>query len=341
MRFGTFCTGIGAPEVAFHRLGWESVFFSEIAKFPNAVLKTHWPNVPNIGDMNHAHNNPIFQNESIDLICAGTPCQSFSIAGLREGMASPNGNLALQFLRLCDRKRPRWVVWENVPGVFSSWSDAPDGSKVDGSGYGRETVEQTNDFDTFIGGLAEIGYGVAWRVLDAQNFGVPQRRERVFVVGYYGDWRRAAAVLFESDSLQRHPTKGETPRQRVTGTLTSRTNGGGGLGTDFDLAGGLQPAQISGTVSAKWQKGTGGPSGDEVQNLVTCKPLTTNRHQIGNDENLIVAATLSTQKKGGVGNESENLIVTPPLTRQSGTRSNNGEDLVVFNLRGREHGNQA
>lgn len=127
--------------------------------------------------------NETFKTSSIDLLVGGTPCQSFSVAGLRGGLADPRGNLMLTFLALADAKKPRWIAWENVPGVLSS-------------NGGR-------DFATFLTALGNIGYGFAYRVLDAQHFGVAQRRRRVFVVGYLGDWRPAAAVLFERESLSR------------------------------------------------------------------------------------------------------------------------------------------
>ena len=133
----------------------------------------------------------------------------FSVAGLRGGMADDRGNLALEFLRLADRLRPRWVVWENVPGVLSS-----DGGR---------------DFGALLGGLAELGYGWAYRVLDAQYFGVAQRRRRVFVVGCLGDWRRAAAVLFERASLSGHPAPSRETRERIAPTIGARTTAGGGL----------------------------------------------------------------------------------------------------------------
>src|SRR5690606_38133166 len=129
-----------------------------------------------------------------DLIVGGTPCQSFSVAGLRQGMAAPRGNLALVFLRLVDRYRPRWVLWENVPGVRSS-------------GDGR-------DLGAFHGALGELGYGWAYRSLDAQYFGLAQRRERVFVVAHSGgDWRTPAAVLLERASLRGDPAPSREARQ--------------------------------------------------------------------------------------------------------------------------------
>jgi DNA (cytosine-5)-methyltransferase 1 len=180
MRYLSVCSGIEAATVAWHGLGWQPVGFSEIEKFPSQVLAHHYPSVPNVGDMN---NYKEWDIGAIDLLVGGTPCQSFSVAGLRKGLEDPRGNLALVYCGILDHFRPQWFVWENVPGVLSS-------------GGGR-------DFGSFLGALAELGYGFAYRVLDAQYFGVAQRRRRVFVVGHLGDWRPAAAVLFESESLRR------------------------------------------------------------------------------------------------------------------------------------------
>jgi DNA (cytosine-5)-methyltransferase 1 len=187
MIYGSVCSGIEAATVAWHPLGWKAAFYSEIDKFPSAVLAHHYPNVPNFGDFTTI--NPD-QHDAIDLLVGGTPCQSFSIAGLRGGLGDDRGNLALEFLRLAQRSRPRWLVWENVPGVLSS-------------NGGR-------DFGSILGAMVELGYGFAYRVLDAQYVrvdgfarAVPQRRRRVFVVAYRGDWRRAGAVLFERQSLSK------------------------------------------------------------------------------------------------------------------------------------------
>lgn len=264
---GSVCSGIGAPETAWSPLGWRFAFASEIEPFPRAVLQHRHSGIPLHGDFTTIQAGDY---DPIELLVGGTPCQSFSLAGLRGGLDDSRGNLALEFLRLADRLRPKWLVWENVPGVLSS-------------NGGR-------DFGSILGGLVELRYGFAYRVLDAQYFGVPQRRRRVFVVGYLGDWRPPAAVLFERHSLQgHHPPRREAGQslaktltggsgkrgwsgdngtgqgcQLVAPTLSARPTGGGGLGTDFDLDGGL----ISGAISTKWAKGTGGPSGDECQNLV-------------------------------------------------------------------------
>ena len=219
MRYLSVCSGIEAASVAWQPLGFDAVAFAEIERFPSAVLAHHYPDVPNRGDMTGFKEWP---DAAFDVLVGGTPCQSFSVAGLRKGLDDPRGNLALTYLALADRFRPRWLVWENVPGVLSS---------DDGGALGA-----------FLGGLAELGYGFAYRVLDAQYFGLAQRRARVFVVGHLGDWRRAAAVLFERESLSGHPAPGREAGEDVTGTLSSRASAGGGLGTDFDLSGGCVQA---------------------------------------------------------------------------------------------------
>ena len=202
MRYASVCDGIGAAHVAWQPLGWQCQWTSEIEPFPVAVVEHHY-GFRNLGDMTKITEEMI-DGSPVDLLVGGTPCQSFSVAGLRGGLADPRGNLALRFVQLAAVMQPRWVVWENVPGVLSS-------------GKGR-------DFGTFIGALGELGYGFAYRVLDAQWFGVAQRRRRVFVVGYLGDWRRAAAVLFERESVFGNPpTRGATG-QGTSFRSESRTN---------------------------------------------------------------------------------------------------------------------
>ena len=228
MQFLSVCSGIEAASVAWHPLGWRAAAFSEIEKFPSAVLAHHYPDVPNFGDMTKYKDWP---DAAINLLVGGTPCQSFSIAGLRAGLADPRGNLALTYLGIADRYRPEWLVWENVPGVLSS-----DGGRA---------------FGSILGGMAELGYGWAYRILDAQyvrvdGFGraVPQRRRRVFVVGNSRDWRRAAAVFFEPESLSWNNAPRREQGERVAPTISARTKGGGGLGTDFDCDGGLLAFQV-------------------------------------------------------------------------------------------------
>jgi DNA (cytosine-5)-methyltransferase 1 len=237
LRYLSLCSGIEAATQAWHPLGWRAVAFSEIDPFACAVLAHHYPDVPNWGDMTKFKEWP---DADVDVLVGGTPCQSFSIAGLRAGLADPRGNLMLTYLAVAERYRPRWIVWENVPGVLSS-------------NGGR-------DFGTFLGGLGQCGYGFAYRVLDAQYvrtrghpWAVPQRRRRVFVVGYLGDLRRAAAVLIDRQGLRGAAPPRRRAGQGIAPTLAARPAGGGGLGTDFDLDGGLiAAAAVSATIDASF-----------------------------------------------------------------------------------------
>jgi DNA (cytosine-5)-methyltransferase 1 len=247
-------------------MGWKPVGFSEIEKFPSEVLKHHYPEVPNFGDMTKFKDWNI--NDTVGLLVGGTPCQSFSVAGLRKGLEDPRGNLALTYCAILDRFRPKWFIWENVPGVLSS------------SG-GR-------DFGSFLGAVSELGYGFAYRVLDAQHFGVAQRRRRVFVVGHIGGWQAPAEVLFESESLSGNtePSKqswqetSNNVRKSITasgkqkfGTLMANAGSKQWLGNQEEFTGDyhilqkqvyenhgtdcrIKPVTISPTVTARW--GTGG-----------------------------------------------------------------------------------
>ena len=230
MRFGSVCSGIDAASVAWTSqhgpMDWTCEFFSEIEKFPSAVLSHHYGSnmpgeeysknaIPNYGDMTKFKEWPDHgqqSNRPIDLLVGGTPCQTFSIAGLRAGLNDPRGNLMLTYLSILKRYQPRWFIWENVPGVLSS--------------------NKGKDFGTFLGGLAECGYGFAYRVLDAQYIrvdgmerGVPQRRRRVFVVGYLGDWRPAGAALFESESMRGHIAPRRKERKGISENATPSTTG--------------------------------------------------------------------------------------------------------------------
>ena len=216
MKYLSVCSGIEAATVAWHQMGWEPLGFSEIEKFPGEVLKHHYPDVPNLGDMTKYKEWKL--NGRPDILVGGTPCQSFSVAGLRKGLEDPRGNLALTYCGILDHFKPKWFIWENVPGVLSS-------------GGGR-------DFGSFLGAVAELGYGFAYRVLDAQYFGVAQRRKRVFVVGCFGDWQSAAKVLFEPESL-----RGDSPPSREKRKETAARTGVG--------------VEISGPLSARDYKDAG------------------------------------------------------------------------------------
>ena len=222
MRYLSVCSGIEAASVAWKDFGWEVVGFSEIEKFPSEVLQHHYPSVPNLGDMTKYKE---WNLGAIDILVGGTPCQSFSVAGLRQGLEDPRGNLALTYCGLLDKFRPEWFIWENVPGVLSS-------------NGGR-------DFGSFLGAVAELGYGFSYRVLDAQYFGVAQRRKRVFVVGNLRSWKRAAQVLFESDSLSRHTPPSREKRKEITASS--------GIGVE-----------ISGPLSARDYKDVGTDGLNEI-----------------------------------------------------------------------------
>ena len=247
MIFGSVCSGIEAASVAFSPLGWRAAWLSEIEPFPSAVLAHHYPDVPNLGDMTRLPAAVLTgEADAPDVLCGGTPCQAFSVAGMREGLNDPRGQLTIKFVELADAidhvrtraGKPECItLWENVPGVLS---------------------DRGNAFGCFLGALAgedcelqppggkwkDAGcvYGpkrtIAWRVLDAQYFGLAQRRRRVFVVASARNDFDPCAVLFESDSLRRDTAPSREARQ-VSPTIPARSTAGGGLGTDFDLDGGV------------------------------------------------------------------------------------------------------
>jgi DNA (cytosine-5)-methyltransferase 1 len=230
MRYLSVCSGIEAASVAWHPLGWEAVAYSEVEPFPCSVLAHHYPQTPNWGDMTKWENWP---DATVDVLVGGTPCQSYSVAGKRAGMDDPRGRLALSFSAIAGRYRPRFIVWENVPGVLSS-------------GQGR-------DFGSFLGSLVNLGYGLSWRVLDARYFKLAQSRRRVFVVGCLGDWRRSAAVLFERESVRRCDPSGAESWQEVAGNVVPGVAGsldtecGGGKLTHQSAANG----HLIGAITAR------------------------------------------------------------------------------------------
>jgi len=239
MRYLSVCSGIEAVSMAWQPLGWQPAMFAEIDPFCCWLLRSRYrasrpmympsPNdaatrkeakqcaaamrnvvalpsagaVSNFGDFTRIGKKDV---GTIDLLAGGTPCQSFSIAGKRAGLDDPRGNLTIEFARLADRLRPLWLVWENVPGILS--------------------IDNGRTFGAFLGMLVELGYGIAYRILDARYFGVPQRRRRVFVVGYFGDWRVAAAVLVEQHSLSGYPPPRREARQGSAGGVEVGPAGG-------------------------------------------------------------------------------------------------------------------
>ncbi|EHT1382494.1 Dam family site-specific DNA-(adenine-N6)-methyltransferase [Salmonella enterica] len=235
MRYGSVCSGIEAASVAWEPLGWQPAWFAEIEAFPSAVLATHWPDVTNLGDMTGiaaaVHAGDV---EAPDVLVGGTPCQAFSIAGLRNGLAEKRGQLSLSYVELAnaidDKRRERGeeetiIVWENVPGVLSSKDNAF------GCFIGALAGESC-ELQPAVGKWSNAGcvYGpsriVAWRVLDAQFFGVAQRRRRVFVVASARKEFDPAEVLFEFDSLRRDTPPRREPQTAVTTDTGSGIEGG-------------------------------------------------------------------------------------------------------------------
>lgn len=192
MKFLSVCSGIEAASVAWQPLGFKAVGFSEIEKFPCRVLEHHYPEVTNFGSLLDWRN---WNAEKFDILVGGTPCQDFSIAGKRQH--GERADLTFEFIKMAGALRPEWFLWENVPGVLS--------------------MGKGETFARIIQAFSEFGYGLAWRILDAQNFGVPQRRRRVFLVGHSaGDPTRAGEILFEQESLRGDFEKSREKRKEIT-----------------------------------------------------------------------------------------------------------------------------
>lgn len=281
----SICSGIEAFSVAVHDMPeFVPVAFSEIEDFPSRVLAHRWPQVPNLGDFTRID---VTTMGHVGWLVGGTPCQSFSVAGLRKGLADDRGNLTLEYVRLAHALQEsnglRGALWENVPGALSDKTNAfgcflgeivgADGPLYPGDRprrgrstdtwrwvKPREQIELLDDDGEPTGEFEEVAEGhhrpkwpdvgmvagprarAAWRVLDSQHFGVPQRRRRVFVVIDFGNGADPAAVLFEPRGQVGGVEAGGTAGEEIAGTLASRATGGGGLGTDMDLSGGLQVA---------------------------------------------------------------------------------------------------
>ncbi len=208
MRYGSVCSGIEAASKAWEPLGWKPAWFSEIEPFPSAVLANHWPEVTNLGDMTKIADAVRDGNvEAPDALVGGTPCQAFSIAGLREGLSDDRGQLTLSYVELANaidaKRRERGeqeaiIVWENVPGVLSS-KDNAFGCFLAGLAGESSELQPAGGKWTHAGCVSGPERVIAWRVLDAQFFGVAQRRRRVFVVASARKGFDPAAVLFEQD----------------------------------------------------------------------------------------------------------------------------------------------
>jgi len=254
--FGSVCSGIEAASVAWEPLGFKAAWLSEIEPFPCALLAHHWPDTPNLGDMT-AIASRIRAGEvtAPEMLVGGTPCQAFSVAGLRAGLSDERGALTISFVELAneiDRQRtavglvPAVITWENVPGVLTSKDNAFGCFLAGLAGEDCELVPPGRKW-TDAGCVFGPQRAIAWRILDAQYFGVAQRRRRVFVVASARDGFDPAAVLFEFDGLRRDSAPSRGPGEEVAGTLASRTSGGGFPGTDEACSGYLRPGHIGNT----------------------------------------------------------------------------------------------
>lgn len=217
MRYGSLFSGIGGFDLGLDRAGMACAWQVEIDPACRSVLRRHWPGVPQFDDVLTVGRENL---EPVDVICGGFPCQDLSVAGRRAGLAGERSGLWHEFHRVLGELEPRWCVIENVPGLLSSQG-------------GR-------DFAVILRGLVELGYRVAWRVLDAQYFGVAQRRRRVFIVGSLGDGR-SAEVLFERAGVPGHPQTGREARPELARDVAAslKHGGGNGRGYNLDAEGGL------------------------------------------------------------------------------------------------------
>jgi DNA (cytosine-5)-methyltransferase 1 len=243
LTFGSLFAGIGGFDLALTRSGARSVFAAEIDPKCNSVRRRHFQDERTVDDVRDIRGS----GYRCDILCAGWPCQGNSVAGRRAGMADERSGLWGEVVRVLAEQRPRWFFGENVPGILS--------------------VNGGQDWATVLGDLAELGYGFAYRVLDAQFFGVPQRRRRVFIVGCAGDWRSAAEVLFERESLPWNPPPRREARQDIAGTLAAGAHPSGFNGRDIE----------SGNVVATLNSGgnNGGFRTEPGEHLIAC-PLTSN-----------------------------------------------------------------
>jgi len=265
LSFGSVCSGIEAASVAWQPLGWKAAWFSEIEPFPSAVLAHHYPDVPNLGDMTTLPER-IRSGEiaAPDLLCGGTPCQAFSVAGLRRSLDDARGNLSLTFCEIAnaiDAIKPAIIFWENVPGVLNT-KDNAFGCFLAGLAGEDEALVPPGGRWTNAGFVDGPARAVAWRILDAQYFGVAQRRRRVFVVASARADFDPAAVLFERESLRRDSAPSREAGEGVTVCPTlraggNRTGGDRPPGTDVDTADSLivQPYSVANCLTARMHKG--------------------------------------------------------------------------------------
>lgn len=272
LRFGSVCSGIEAASVAWHPLGWQATWLSEIEAFPSAVLRHHYPTVPNLGNMCLLPlSMALDEIEAPDILVGGTPCQSFSLAGLRSGLTDSRGQLTLKYVEILNeidaaRKRdgsnPCIAVWENVPGVLSSKDNAFGCFLAALSGESKPLPANNKNRWPSAGLVVGPQRTIAWRTLDAQYFGLAQRRKRVFLVASARDDFHPGQVFFESNGLRGHSSPSRSTWKEVAQCFTSRTGsrydpetetilGTDGRGSVTIIGSNLAPT-IDANIDRKW-----------------------------------------------------------------------------------------
>ena len=323
MRFGSVCSGIEAASVAWHPLGWQAAWLSEIEPFPSAVLAHHYPNVPNLGDMTALPDRILSgEVEAPDLFCGGTPCQAFSVAGLRNSLDDARGNLSLTFVGIAnaiDHVRsvrsapPAIIFWENVPGVLST-KDNAFGCFLGALAGEDEPIIPPGEKWTNAGCVYGPQRAVAWRVLDAQYFGVAQRRRRVFVVASARADFDPAKILFEFDGLRRDTAPSREKGQETSGTIAARFGISRNNHEECVAAPTKKwPADIASTLDTTF----GTKQGLEDQHVNAGCPLfvpaqTFSTPAIGHIVEDDVASTM-TKNTGGGGETQNPAFVTQPM----------------------------
>ena len=318
LRMATICSGIGAPEVASIGLPYEHVFMAEIEAFPSAILAHHWPHVPNLGDMTKIDGESYCGQ--VDVLVGGTPCQAFSVAGKRESLNDERGNLTLKFVELCDAINPAFVLWENVPGVLST-ADNAFGCFLGALSGNDGELFPAGDGWSNAGCVIGPKRKLAWRILDAQYFGLAQRRRRVFVVACPRVVADPCEILFEREGVQRHSAPSREAGKGPAGTLESRSRAGGfhqnqraevrtgeaanTLNTDFNASGRNTPCvcfggDVARTLQARHDSS---PCADRGMDVVA----------IGWSEELTASEELAgTIQRGGDGGRHEGMM-TPAM----------------------------
>jgi len=293
MKYLSLFSGIEAASVAWHPLGWQPVAFSEIEPFPCAVLAQHYPAVPNFGDITEVTDKQIAALGHIDLVVGGTPCQNFSFAGNRKGLAGTQSALFHEFVRVFHAARSfcgaRWLVWENVPGALSS-NQGHDFACVVNALAGCNLTVPEEGWGTEGVALGEYGL-LEWACLDAQWFGLAQRRKRLFVVFDTGQWADRPPILLERDRL-----RGDCPARRKT----QQGN------TTADLAGAVELSRFVPDTSLCLNAGAMGRRDFESETFVihgSQDPIasTTVAHAMGRNQGQEnVVCTLSERDRAGV-----------------------------------------